>query len=170
VARYPSRYPRAYASRYWSPLSLPEEPLHQACSSFSGNSPRTGTRIPRRYPRKYSASLDSEVPILWSMRENNASYSFLSTPSPPFRSVSSNQGVFRHFRAEISGNIKAVPSSTLKRKKGCGSGIRNPLEFMVGMTGFEPATPWSRTRCSTRLSHIPMERAMVPTAYRAVNM
>jgi len=44
------------------------------------------------------------------------------------------------------------------------------LEKMVGMTGFEPATPWSRTRCSTRLSHIPMERAIVPTAYRAVNM
>ncbi len=26
---------------------------------------------------------------------------------------------------------------------------------MVGETGFEPATPWSRTRCSTRLSHSP---------------
>jgi hypothetical protein len=26
---------------------------------------------------------------------------------------------------------------------------------MVGTTGFEPATPASRTRCSTRLSHVP---------------
>src|SRR5688500_11446797 len=26
---------------------------------------------------------------------------------------------------------------------------------MVGETGFEPATPWSRTKCSTRLSHSP---------------
>ena len=26
---------------------------------------------------------------------------------------------------------------------------------LVGETGFEPATPWSRTRCSTRLSHSP---------------
>ena len=26
---------------------------------------------------------------------------------------------------------------------------------MVGMTGFEPATPWSQTMCSTKLSHIP---------------
>src|SRR5215468_1021093 len=25
----------------------------------------------------------------------------------------------------------------------------------VGETGFEPATPWSRTKCSTRLSHSP---------------
>src|SRR6185437_3347371 len=27
---------------------------------------------------------------------------------------------------------------------------------MVGERGFEPPTPWSRTRCSTRLSHSPM--------------
>ena len=27
--------------------------------------------------------------------------------------------------------------------------------FMVGTTGFEPATPASRTLCSTRLSHVP---------------
>src|SRR5579862_3357518 len=27
---------------------------------------------------------------------------------------------------------------------------------MVGERGFEPPTPWSRTRCSTRLSHSPI--------------
>ncbi len=27
------------------------------------------------------------------------------------------------------------------------------LKYMVGKTGFEPATPWSQTRCSTKLSH-----------------
>src|SRR5690606_35575199 len=26
---------------------------------------------------------------------------------------------------------------------------------MVGMTGFEPTTPWSQTKCSTKLSYIP---------------
>ena len=29
------------------------------------------------------------------------------------------------------------------------------LNLMVGERGFEPPTPWSRTRCSTRLSHSP---------------
>ena len=29
--------------------------------------------------------------------------------------------------------------------------------FMVGMRGFEPPTPASRTQCSTGLSHIPNE-------------
>ena len=31
---------------------------------------------------------------------------------------------------------------------------------MVGMTGFEPATPWSQTKCSTKLSHIPINGAL----------
>ena len=29
---------------------------------------------------------------------------------------------------------------------------------MVGATGFEPATSWSQTKCSTRLSYAPMHR------------
>jgi hypothetical protein len=29
------------------------------------------------------------------------------------------------------------------------------LKRLVGERGFEPPTPWSRTRCSTRLSHSP---------------
>src|SRR5262245_27933566 len=29
------------------------------------------------------------------------------------------------------------------------------LKGLVGERGFEPPTPWSRTRCSTRLSHSP---------------
>ncbi len=29
---------------------------------------------------------------------------------------------------------------------------------MVGKTGFEPATPWSQTKCSTKLSHFPFDR------------
>ena len=27
---------------------------------------------------------------------------------------------------------------------------------MVGKTGFEPATPWSQTMCSTKLSYFPI--------------
>ena len=29
------------------------------------------------------------------------------------------------------------------------------FRMLVGERGFEPPTPWSRTRCSTRLSHSP---------------
>ena len=31
---------------------------------------------------------------------------------------------------------------------------------MVGKTGFEPATPWSQTKCSTKLSHFPKNGAL----------
>ena len=31
---------------------------------------------------------------------------------------------------------------------------------MVGKTGFEPATPWSQTKCSTKLSHFPRYGAL----------
>ena len=31
---------------------------------------------------------------------------------------------------------------------------------MVGKTGFEPATPWSQTKCSTKLSHFPLYGAL----------
>src|ERR1700722_12436379 len=33
--------------------------------------------------------------------------------------------------------------------------IAHSIRHMVGERGFEPPTPWSRTRCSTRLSHSP---------------
>ncbi len=29
------------------------------------------------------------------------------------------------------------------------------LSVIIGTTGFEPATPWSQTRCSTKLSYVP---------------
>ena len=31
----------------------------------------------------------------------------------------------------------------------------NIMKLMVGKTGFEPATPWSQTKCSTKLSYFP---------------
>ena len=34
------------------------------------------------------------------------------------------------------------------------------ISLMVGKTGFEPATPWSQTRCSTKLSHFPKDGAL----------
>ena len=46
-----------------------------------------------------------------------------------------------------------------KRRPAGADGFPSDLRaFDVGETGFEPATPWSRTKCSTRLSHSPMLR------------
>ncbi len=39
----------------------------------------------------------------------------------------------------------------------------------IGKTGFEPATPWSQTRCSTKLSHFP-KRSNAPSRSRTYNL
>ena len=39
---------------------------------------------------------------------------------------------------------------------------------MVGKTGFEPATPWSQTKCSTKLSYFPKYGA--PGGSRTYNL
>src|SRR5581483_8089197 len=36
---------------------------------------------------------------------------------------------------------------------------------MVGAAGFEPATPASRTQCSTGLSHAPTRRRLIASAF-----
>jgi hypothetical protein len=36
------------------------------------------------------------------------------------------------------------------------------LFTLVGMTGFEPATPWSQTRCATGLRYIPIFLTSMP--------
>src|SRR5258705_2285557 len=42
---------------------------------------------------------------------------------------------------------------------------------MVGATGFEPATSWSQTKCSTRLSYAPTSgwHYSIPTEFRNLN-
>ena len=40
---------------------------------------------------------------------------------------------------------------------------------MVGKTGFEPATPWSQTKCSTKLSHFPINNG-APNRSRTHNL
>ena len=43
------------------------------------------------------------------------------------------------------------------QKKHC---FCNANYILVGKTGFEPATPWSQTKCSTKLSHFPLYGAL----------
>lgn len=45
--------------------------------------------------------------------------------------------------------------SVLTDRKRVADVLRNPLVFLVGTTGFEPATPCSQGRCATRLRYVP---------------
>ena len=42
---------------------------------------------------------------------------------------------------------------------------KKPNDFLVGVAGFEPATPASRTQCSTGLSHTPTRRRLIALAF-----
>src|SRR4051812_417431 len=46
-------------------------------------------------------------------------------------------------------------------------GSKKYLNLLVGVAGFEPATPASRTQCSTGLSHTPTENAAYSLGFRA---
>ena len=38
----------------------------------------------------------------------------------------------------------------------CATFRNQPDKFLVGVSGFEPPTPWSQTRCAARLRHTPI--------------
>src|SRR5271156_5463625 len=42
---------------------------------------------------------------------------------------------------------------------------KKPNDILVGVAGFEPATPASRTQCSTGLSHTPTRRRLIASAF-----
>ena len=45
--------------------------------------------------------------------------------------------------------------------------LNNRNDYLIGKTGFEPATPWSQTRCSTKLSYFPLN---APSRSRTYNL
>ena len=43
--------------------------------------------------------------------------------------------------------------------------VRQTIDILVGVAGFEPATPASRTQCSTGLSHTPTRRRLIALGF-----
>jgi hypothetical protein len=58
-------------------------------------------------------------------------------------------------RGQEASTPSPIPPSP-ENENGLEAFASSPLRRLVGETGFEPATPWSRTKCSTRLSHSPI--------------
>src|SRR5438067_4220907 len=73
----------------------------------------------------------------------------------------SDGGLSRLFFVQIPGRwrigSRGVPGQHQDASRIRSKQFRSESSYLllVGETGFEPATPWSRTRCSTRLSHSP---------------
>src|SRR3954463_14294956 len=76
----------------------------------------------------------------------------------------------------VAWQSRAAPATTLRRTWLWPVGIAGDLEsarenrqkrhdFLVGVAGFEPATPASRTQCSTGLSHTPTRTRLIAFAF-----
>jgi hypothetical protein len=55
---------------------------------------------------------------------------------------------------EVLYYIASLTSDTWRNEKGQ-TNTKVDLSYQVGETGFEPATPWSQTRCATGLRYSP---------------
>jgi hypothetical protein len=74
--------------------------------------------------------------------------------APNYQPVPVNSSEDQWKRRPMNGFGKRLPEKRL-RAKSVTYVSGTDREKMVGERGFEPPTPWSRTRCSTRLSHSP---------------
>ena len=74
-------------------------------------------------------------------------------------------------RTNRCGSCERSLSAGASRSAGHNAGLRNVekikcLILLVGVAGFEPATPASRTQCSTGLSHTPTKNAAYSLGFR----
>ncbi len=53
-----------------------------------------------------------------------------------------------YLKAKIGNISKKIDAETI--------GMISASILFIGKTGFEPATPWSQTKCSTKLSYFPV--------------
>src|SRR6266851_6781515 len=94
---------------------------------------------------------------------------------PCVRRAPSNSSVLR--LREISVGLEALAAEDLTVYKFDYTAVDEKrearfisLKRLVGERGFEPPTPWSRTRCSTRLSHSPTLSRTRKGMRRALNV
>src|SRR6266851_7074484 len=88
----------------------------------------------------------------------------------PFRWRKSPKIPHSILRESIESNVswKKQENRTVYKIVYSGVRVKPEMQFillkrLVGERGFEPPTPWSRTRCSTRLSHSPTDGWMTAT-------
>jgi hypothetical protein len=77
--------------------------------------------------------------------------------SPASLSAMPRQSSFAAAFRTKTGRDDSPPAEFVKKTPGSFCRVSLLAWVMVGTTGFEPATPASRTRCSTRLSHVPTQ-------------
>jgi hypothetical protein len=70
------------------------------------------------------------------------------------------RSLYRRQKGRLVSVVETVVNLTAARNE-----KKKPNDFLVGVAGFEPATPASRTQCSTGLSHTPTRRRLIALAF-----
>ena len=109
--------------------------------------------------------IDSSWYSSWCGREDSNLHRIAPTSPSSWRvyhSATTAYSLFMAHHNEINGAGEENRTLTVSLE-GWSSTIKLHPLIMVGKTGFEPATPWSQTRCSTKLSHFPFFKMAVQT-------
>src|SRR5512139_3673391 len=61
----------------------------------------------------------------------------------------------------MTGPSPSCTGSLLPRKRGYESASRNPLNYLVGTAGLEPAAPCTPCKCATRLRYVPIREVWI---------
>lgn len=76
--------------------------------------------------------------------------------------------LLNHYQYVMDGQkraaVEALPNLEYVPKREGTYVIDASAEILVGAKGFEPSTPWSQTRCATRLRHAPTKGAGMENA------
>ena len=107
------------------------------------------TQFDRSSPLCTQSARTSSTNFLMSLTTRGLAHLIVLAPKESTQNEAAHPCVFCK-----DGQFERVRSGMLQTKS----------KRLVGERGFEPPTPWSRTRCSTRLSHSPtMLRAAIRT-------
>ena len=115
----------------------------------------TDRDVPRTYERPYMTSVINECSRFY--RQCKIGHAARRAEGEGFSPVTGGGRRRRTSRSAQTGcDTKAGLVREMSPTRGCYLNLR---EKMVGVAGFEPATPASRTQCSTRLSHTPTSKS-----------
>ena len=101
-------------------------------------------------------------------RKNQYVCLFISIGKTGFEPATSTSRTWRSTKLSYFPSKKYIDTQKTTLSNNWINCLTSHLSLSIGKTGFEPATPWSQTRCSTKLSYFPIKNA--PSRSRTYNL
>ena len=110
----------------------------------------------------FSAALtfSTKLPMAWASSEAKTKENFQKLLFPEGVYYNKQTGTFRTTKINLVFEVIATVKDISEGNKNKQGGVNSTLSMLVGMTGFEPAAPSSRTKCATGLRYIPKKKSL----------